>query len=206
MNQSIDYTTELAQLMKFAGLTATAIRMYSAYNGHGYSDGIFGAKRADPARSPLDLMFLADALHHFERIGDAVEGGVSQTIISTCDDILSIYETYEVENPRFGERQSKPTFELWSNLVHLNDAKMALSSIRGKAAGSAKVRKENKMYEVGVLGKEFIEGADPAPNEEAAIKMAYDRSLADNQVHAIMQGGQAGFLVWGGTFFKLHSL
>jgi len=136
MNQSFNCTTELVQLMKFTGLTATAIRMYSAYNRHGYSSGSFGAREADPARSPVDLMFLADALHHFERIGDAIESGDAKIIVSTCDALLSVYENYEIENPRFGDRQSKPTFELWSDLVHLNDVKKALSSIRRKAAES----------------------------------------------------------------------
>lgn len=139
MIQPIDYTTELAHLMKFAGSTATAIRMYSAYNNGGYSDGIFGNKRADPDRSPLDLMFLADALHHFEQIGLVVAGGDARAIISDCDDVITIYKNYQVENPRFGDRQSKPTFDLWSDLVNLNDAIAALSSIKTKAVGSATV-------------------------------------------------------------------
>ncbi len=139
MIQPNDYTTELAQLMKFAGSTATAIRMYSAYNDGGYSYGTFGNKRADPARSPLDLMFLADALHHFEQIGFAVEGGDARAIISTCDDVMTIYENYQVENPRFGDRQSKPTFDLWSDLVDLNVAIAALSSIKAKAVEAVTV-------------------------------------------------------------------
>lgn len=139
MNQSINFTSELVRLMKFTGMTATAIRMYSAYNSHGYSSGSFGEKRADPARSPVDLMFLADALHHFERIGYAVESGNTANIVSTCDELLAIYENYEIENPRFGDRQSKPTFELWANLVHLNEVKQALSDIRRKASEFATV-------------------------------------------------------------------
>ncbi|MES2877491.1 MAG: hypothetical protein V4713_03645 [Pseudomonadota bacterium] len=139
MSQAINYTTELVRLVKFTGMTATAIRMYSAYNRHGYSSGDFGAKQAAPARSAVDLMFLADALHHFERIANAVESGNTENIVSTCDELLTIYENYEIENPRFADRQSKPTFELWADLVNLNEVKQALSGIQRKASELASV-------------------------------------------------------------------
>lgn len=140
MAQTIDFTKELLQLIKFTGQTATAIRMYSAYNSDGYSSGHFGSKRSDPARSPLDLMFLADALHHFERLGDALESCDHDRIISTCDDLLTIYNNYEKDNPRFGDRQSRPTFQLWAGLVNLSEVRQALSGIRGKTLEVAAVQ------------------------------------------------------------------
>jgi hypothetical protein len=139
MTQSINFTTELVPLIKFAAATATAIRKYSAYNSNGYSGGDFGSRQADPARSPVDLMFLADCLHHFERIGSAIESGNTQNIVSMCDALQKIYENYEVENHRFGDRQSKPTFELWAGIVNLNEVKQALSGIRSKALDLAAV-------------------------------------------------------------------
>lgn len=128
----IDFTAELAELMTFTGRTATAIRMYSSYNQDGYKTGLFGGRRADPKRSPVDLMFLADALHHFERVGTTVAGGNMQHVIDMCDSLLEIFEGYSIEDRRF-TRQAKPTFELWADLVELRLAKQALASMRNKA-------------------------------------------------------------------------
>ncbi|MDF2461825.1 MAG: hypothetical protein K0Q43_60 [Ramlibacter sp.] len=135
MPQAVDYTHELLQLMKFAGLTATAIRMYSAYNPQGYESGFFGARHADPARSPVDLMFLADAVHHFERLGLDIESGDTGRIIESCDHLLKTFSDYQVETPQFAS-QAKPAFELWGHLVKLDDAKDAFLRIRNKAVAT----------------------------------------------------------------------
>lgn len=134
MNSTIDCTSELAQLLTFAGRTATAIRMYSAYNPNGYQWGQFGDKQVEPTRSPVDLLFLADALHHLERLGNDIQGGNPRGIIVTCDDLLTTYSNYSTENPAHGHRQAKPTFELWAHLVDLDQAKAAIAGIRRKAA------------------------------------------------------------------------
>lgn len=126
----MNYTAELAQLMKFTGDTATAIRMYSAYNQSGEVQG----KRLDPQRSQVDLMFLADALHQFSRLGFALEEGDPANIVAICDDLLNNFTDYETERPEYGERQAKPTFELWKSLVNLKHAREALTGIRSKAA------------------------------------------------------------------------
>jgi hypothetical protein len=132
--KTMDFTSELSQLMKFAGLTATAIRMYSAYNPHGYESGNFGGRVADPSRSPVDLMFLSDALHHLERIGLAIERADQKDIVETCDDLIIIYNGYLGQTtPRRPGRESKPTFDFWAHLVNVRSAMEALTEIRNKA-------------------------------------------------------------------------
>jgi len=80
-------------------------------------------------------MFLADTLHHFGRIGSDIESGEQSQILATCDYLLRIFTEYEIENTEFPQ-QSKPTFELWSGFVKLEDARAALRGIREKANGT----------------------------------------------------------------------
>lgn len=61
------------------------------------------------------------------------------------------------------------------------------------------------MYHIGVLG-EHVEGEEPVPNEQEAIKLAYDRSMADSRCHTVSKGDNILFLAWGGHFFKKHNL
>lgn len=127
-----DFTPELTQLMKFTGETATAIRLYSAYSGG--SPSAYLDRPADPKRDAVDLMFLADALHHFLTLGLVLERGNPKEIVDACDRLLLSYSDYDTERPEFGPRQAKPTFETWRDTVRLLDARAALSSIRQKAA------------------------------------------------------------------------
>lgn len=119
------YNLEMARLLQFSGKVATAIRMYSAYNqGH------------DPERrvnAPLDIMWLSDVLHHFERLGMVLGGADPVVVASTCDALLGIFERYEADAE--GTRPSKPTFERNASLVHLAEAKDVFRSIRAKALG-----------------------------------------------------------------------
>jgi len=55
----LDFTTELAQILRFAGETAAVIRLYRGLN---------------PERDAAELMYLADALHHLTYFGGAMTG------------------------------------------------------------------------------------------------------------------------------------
>lgn len=131
----LDFTTELAQLMKFTGETAKAIRMHSAYSGG--SPAKYLGEPADPKRELVDLMFLADALHHFSRIGDAIsdaiESGDPGHIIGACEATERIFKDYSKDQPDFADRQARQTFELWRDFVRLDAAINALMNIRTKA-------------------------------------------------------------------------
>jgi hypothetical protein len=129
-----NFTTELAQLMKFTGETATAIRMYSAYSGGSPADYL-GIPH-NPEREAVDLMFLADALHHFTELGYALEDGRPDKIIRACDYMLNAFAEYDVMKPEYGVRQAKPTFDAWKGRVPLAEARVALTAIRNKAAAA----------------------------------------------------------------------
>ena len=128
----LNLTAELALLMKFTGDTATAIRMYSAYSGG--SPANYLQVPCDRDREAIDLMFLADSLHHFNVLGCALQEANPSLIVQVCERLLYNFSHYDTERPEFGIRQAKPTFERWRELVDLNMAKDALTSIRNKAA------------------------------------------------------------------------
>lgn len=128
----IDFSTELAKLMIFTGDTATAIRMYSAYSDGSPSDYL--GRRASPEQESVELMFLADALHHFSRIGAAIQDGSPAHIVEASDGVLRAFADYDTDRPEFGPRRAKPTFDIWARMVALADAKEAITGIRNKAA------------------------------------------------------------------------
>lgn len=126
-----NYTPELAQLLKFAGETATAIRLYSHYTG--------GAPRRhgqlrDPAMAPVDIMFLSDAITQLLGVGAAVESGDGLHILRVCREVRALFESYASDNPQF-DPQAKPTFDFWADSVDLAGAVVALNSIESKTAG-----------------------------------------------------------------------
>ena len=127
----LNFTVELAQLMKFTGETATAIRMYSAYSGG--SPSTYLHRHEDPKRDSVELMFLADALHHFTSLGYAVEAVDPTEVVSVCDRLLAVFAKYGIEKPEHGARQAKPVFEAWKGLVSLDEVTAALSAMRTKA-------------------------------------------------------------------------
>ncbi len=61
----INYTDELANLVRFTGNTALAIRQYCAYS----------AYAAPASRAARDVKWLSDSLHNFEAIGRSVIAG-----------------------------------------------------------------------------------------------------------------------------------
>ncbi len=132
-DMNLDHTQELAEILKFAGDTACAIRMYSAYSG-GSPAGYLG-RPLDRERESVELMFLADALHHLASVGEAVASRNQLRIVKTCGDVAEILEGYSHETPQFGERQAKSAFEAWSHHVRLDLAVRALRTIGDRAEG-----------------------------------------------------------------------
>lgn len=120
-----DLTPELARLMQFTGRVATAIRLHSAYNQS-------GQRSPD---SPMDLMWLSDALHHFERLGLDILRRDPNVIAKTCGELIAVYDGYEREDPRFS-RQAKPTFERNVYLFSLTEATTVFRDIQLKVINS----------------------------------------------------------------------
>ena len=128
----MNYTAELALLMRYTGATAIAIRMYSAYNSGG-DPSRFLRVPYDPKRDSVDLMFLADSLHNFGALGRALQEEVPARVIEACNHLLSTFSEYDQEISGVGRRQAKPTFERWREHIDLNMAREAIAGIRDKA-------------------------------------------------------------------------
>ena len=108
----LDFTTELAQILRFAGETAAVIRLYRGFN---------------PERDAAELMYLADALHHLTYLGGAMTGGAPQE----SNYVSEAYRQYEVN------AESKAVFDLWRHDVYLGDAISAMDAIRAKVIALA---------------------------------------------------------------------
>lgn len=129
----LNLTHELAELMKFTGHIASAIRMYSAYNDGSPAEYLQVAP--DPEREAIDLMFLSDALHHFTALGSLIQEGNPGAIAEQCDQLLKTFAQYQVERPEWGPRQGYVTFKLWRPFgVDLDKAISAFAAIRDKAS------------------------------------------------------------------------
>lgn len=127
----LNLTHELAELMKFTGSTARAIRMYSAFNDGSPADYLQIAR--DPEREAFDLMFLSDALHHFTALGSLIQEGNAAAIVDECERLLKTFAEYQVERAQWGPRQSHVTFKLWRPMgVDLDKAISAFAAIREK--------------------------------------------------------------------------
>lgn len=131
-HMKIDFTNELVQLMKFAGDAATAIRMYSHYSGGRAKNG---GRDRDPAMTPVDLMFLSDAITQLLNIGGAIERGNSAQIFDRCRSVQKLFVAYTTEDPNF-DPQPKPTFDYWVGLVDMNIAILALKGIQAKTVAA----------------------------------------------------------------------
>lgn len=130
----LNFTPELALLMKFTGETATAIRMYSAYSGGSPSNYL--RVPYDRDREAEELMFLSDALHHFSTLGSALQETDPARVVQACDMLLNNFAYYDSEFPGSCARQAKPTFDRWRAFVDINMAREAFSAIRSKAAAA----------------------------------------------------------------------
>ncbi|GEM_PF-960115 len=116
-----DFTSELARLLNFTSQVATAIRMYSSYNQSGaMHEDLLG-----------DLMWLSDCLHGFDQLGRAMLSNNQPQILAACESILSAYQGYQVEDPRF-TRQAKAAFERNKKLFSLQEGIDILNAIQAK--------------------------------------------------------------------------
>lgn len=117
-----NFTWEAGRLLDFVGRVALSIRMNSPYNGDYYPH--------DP-RHGDDVMWLADCLHGFERLGHALQGSDLHAIVDVCDGLLISYQEYGRTDTNY-RSQPAPTFERQS-LFTLGEGRAILTEIRDKA-------------------------------------------------------------------------
>lgn len=117
-----NFTLEAGRLLCFVGRVATAIRMNSPYSGFYNAD--------DPSHA-ADVMWLADCLHEYERLGAALQESNLPAIEEACNGLLYSYKEYERSNSHY-KSQPAPTFERQS-LFTLSEGCEILTAIRDKA-------------------------------------------------------------------------
>lgn len=114
-----DLQPELGRLLQFISEVAIAIRMNSAYH---------SASRHNPD-TPVDVMWLADALHNFDQLGTAILKCDVAAIVAACDGHIAIYERYKADA---SGHNSKATFKRWASYVSLDDGIELFRSIKNK--------------------------------------------------------------------------
>lgn len=119
MMGSVDYTRELAALLRYVSRIALAIRLMSAYGRGGAPEGEFDS---------YDLMHLSDALHNFDQIETGIEGGPA-AMVECCDRFIDIFGHYAAD--RSALRSSAHAFDRAG--VPLNAGIAIFRAIRAKA-------------------------------------------------------------------------
>lgn len=119
-----DLSIHLAGLLKYAGLTGYAIRMYSVYN----QSGDIERQRF----GPTDVMFLSDVLVHFELLADAIADYTPKGVLSACEVLTIALERCLATDLPF-EPRSCETFER-NPTVPLADALALVKEIAAAVA------------------------------------------------------------------------
>jgi hypothetical protein len=120
-----DFQQLLGRFLIFTGGMATAIRMNSAYN---------GAAATDP-NVPVDVMWLSDALHPLDELGNAIAAGYPVRVVAACDRLISVWEGYRTP-AKPGDvlaPSASDTFERWGHLADLDEGIAILRSLRESA-------------------------------------------------------------------------
>lgn len=124
-----DVTPELGRLLVFIADVATAIRKNSLYAGDYES--------RDPREVGLDVMWLADSLHCFDRLGRALQSGDAKTIEAASEALFGYYGMFiDGADGKGLKGDPKATFQRYEHLCNANEARAALDAIRRKSVGA----------------------------------------------------------------------
>lgn len=125
----IDVTHELGRLLVFIADVATAIRTNSLYAGDYES--------RDPHEVGLDVMWLSDSLHCFDRLGQALQSGDGKAIEAASEGLFGYYGMFiDGADGKGLKGDPKGTFERYGHLCNANEARAALEAIRLKAVAA----------------------------------------------------------------------
>ena len=122
---SLEISGEIGTLFEHVARVATAVRDYSAYTR--------GHAGPEPAKARYDLLWLADCLHTFDRVGRALAGGSQRSLAAACEELLSMYGTYLKDGSGY---DSRDTFRRLAERVPLAGVTDAIRSIAMKTAAA----------------------------------------------------------------------
>jgi hypothetical protein len=127
MIDSLDLSGEIGMLFEHVARVAIAIRNYSAYTR--------GHQGREPDKARYDLLWLADCLHTFDRIGKALAAGSQRALAAACEELLAMYDTYPKDGSGY---DSRDTFRRLAERVPLAGVTDAIRVIAMKTrAGDA---------------------------------------------------------------------
>ena len=121
---------DFGRLLVYIADVATAIRLNSPYRGD------YAIR--DPREVGFAVMWLADSLHCFDRLGRALLSGDVSEIVSACDSLSSYYRMFTDGVRGSGAKgDPKASFKRYGHLCRPTEAMAVFSDIRGKALAMA---------------------------------------------------------------------
>jgi len=134
---SLDVSGEVGILFEHVARVAMAIRDYSAYTRGHY--------RQESNKARYDLLWLADCLHTFDRVGRALASGSTRALVTACEELLSMYDTYLHDGSGY---DSRDTFRRLAERVPLGGVIEAIRGLAAKAAESAQATAQRQAEEI----------------------------------------------------------
>lgn len=119
---SLDVSGEVGILFEHVARVAMAIRDYSAYTRGHY--------RQESNKARYDLLWLSDCLHTFDRVGRALASGSTRALVTACEELLSMYDTYLHDGSGY---DSRDTFRRLAERVPLGGVIEAIRALAAKA-------------------------------------------------------------------------
>jgi hypothetical protein len=143
----VDFTQDLAALIRFVARVGVALRMVSPYRrmpsraAHSARSWVSRMTRAimAGANSPLtegeaqDVFWLAECLQNFDYLSSALTSRRLETVIAACENLLQAYEGYARRGLLTAEPDHIPTFRRFNAVFDLRDAIYILRTIHEKA-------------------------------------------------------------------------
>lgn len=125
MPNELNLTRELARLLEYTAQVAIAIRMNTPYNGE-----------FDPCNPQYgyDAMWLADSLHGFMNLAEAIKHDDADEIVFACDMLAEVYASY-TEDPGEARVKGDPpgAFKRHAEYFRLEDGRAIFADIKAKA-------------------------------------------------------------------------
>lgn len=134
---SLDVSGEVGILFEHVARVAMAIRDYSAYTRGHY--------RQESNKARYDLLWLADCLHTFDRVGRALASGSTRALVTACEELLSMYDTYLHDGSGY---DSRDTFRRLAERVPLGGVIEAIRALAAKANETAQKTAQRQAEEI----------------------------------------------------------
>lgn len=123
MPNELNLTRELARLLDYTAQVAIAIRMNTPYGDYDQRNPQHG----------YDVMWLADSIHGFMNLAEAIISGDADQIVFACDMLAEVYNSY-TEDPGEARVKGDPpgAFKRHAEYFRLEDGRAIFADIKAK--------------------------------------------------------------------------